>query len=71
MALRHFIILAILPLALATVTHNVSELNALFEKFEKDFGKSYKSLEERSQRFVNFANNVQEMEKHNQVRKSS
>jgi hypothetical protein len=68
MAFKHFFILAILPLALAAVTQNVSELNALFEKFEKDFGKSYKSLEERSQRFINFANNVQEIERHNLVR---
>ena len=67
MALKHLLIVGLLPLALAMVPHNGSELEKLFEKFETDFGKKYKSLEERSQRFINFANNVQEMERFNQV----
>ena len=67
MALKHLLILGLFPLALAMVTQNVSQMEQLFEKFESDFGKKYKSLEERSQRFINFANNVQEMERFNQV----
>jgi hypothetical protein len=46
----------------------VSTLNAHFQKFEADFGKKYRSAEERSVRFVNFVRNYQEMERHNQVR---
>ena len=71
MAIKHLLILGLFPLALAMVTQNVNELQRLFEKFEADFGKKYKSLEERSQRFINFANNVQEMERFNQVQRGT
>ena len=67
MALKHLLILGLFPLALAMVTQNVSELNQMFSKFEKDFGKKYRDLGERSERFIKFVHNVQEMEKHNQV----
>jgi hypothetical protein len=68
MAMKQILILVLLPLALAAVTHDVSEWNKMFEKFEKDFGKVYKTKEERSLRFINFIHNVQEMERHNQVK---
>ncbi len=66
--MKQILILVLLPLALAAVTQDVSELNKIFEKFEKDFDKVYKSKEERSLRFINFVRNVQEMERHNQVK---
>lgn len=69
MALRHLLILALVPLALASVTQNVTELNKLFQKFEIDFGKRYRNAEEKSLRFINFVRNYQEMEKHNKVQK--
>jgi hypothetical protein len=37
----------------------VSELNKLFQKFEHDFGKKYRNIEERSLRFINFVHNYQ------------
>jgi len=67
MALKHLLILGLFPLALAMATQNVSELNRMFEKFEKDFGKKYRDLGERSHRFIKFVNNVLEIEKHNQA----
>jgi ribosomal protein S15P/S13E len=67
MTLKFLLILGLVPLALAAVTHNVSELNSHFAKFEKDFGKKYRNIEERSKRFINFVKNFQDMEEHNQV----
>ena len=68
MTLKFLLVLGLVPLALAAVTRNISVLSSHFEKFEKDFGKSYRSAEERSTRFVNFVKNFQDMEEHNQVK---